>query len=144
MRRILCQWEHPGECEQLTGPVRKRFAIQGRRRKGIPNKVTTDIRQAIAGILEFHAGDIQRWIAQVANGIKLPNNYKPKPQRAGVKRPESVYAGYLVKPDPAKATELMLSMAEFSVPKLARTEVTGVGGGPMILKLVEEVTEASV
>lgn len=36
-----------------------------------------------------------------------------------------------VKPNPAKAFELFQSVVEYHIPKLARTEHTGEGGGPV-------------
>jgi hypothetical protein len=36
-----------------------------------------------------------------------------------------------VKPNPARAFELFQSVVEYHVPKLARTEVVGDGGGPV-------------
>lgn len=36
-----------------------------------------------------------------------------------------------VKPNPIKAAELFVSVIEYHVPKLNRTELTGGGGGPV-------------
>ena len=41
-----------------------------------------------------------------------------------------------VKPDPGKALDLLHKMAEFHIPKLARTEVTGAENGPLTIKVV--------
>ena len=38
--------------------------------------------------------------------------------------------------DPARAAELVLKMAEYVTPKLARKEVTGDGGGPVTIEVV--------
>ncbi len=35
-----------------------------------------------------------------------------------------------LKPDPHKALDIMLKMSEYHIPKLARTEISGVDGGP--------------
>lgn len=40
-----------------------------------------------------------------------------------------------VKPNPAKAFELFQSVVEYHIPKLARTEVSGKDGGPVVLQL---------
>lgn len=77
------------------------------RPKGTPNRATADVRAAIARLLETNAENMTEWLAQVANGI-----------------PEQD-----VKPDPAKALDLMHKMAEYHIPKLARTEVSGTPGG---------------
>lgn len=72
------------------------------RRKGIPNKVTTEVRAIFKGIMERNASKVEAWIAAVA------------------------------KDDPARATELLLRLAEFHLPKLARTEVGGLADTPLV------------
>jgi hypothetical protein len=76
----------------------------GGRAKGVPNKLTADVRAVFAGIMERNAEKCEGWIAQVAAT------------------------------DPFKATDLLLRLAEFHVPKLARSEVTGKDGGPLIVQ----------
>ena len=70
------------------------------RPKGIPNKSTSIVREAIANLLERNAPNMDRWLNQIAEE------------------------------DPYKALDLMNKMAEYHIPKLARTEVTGAEGGP--------------
>lgn len=77
---------------------------RGGRQKGVPNKVTADVRQVFAGIMERNAAKCEAWIEQVAET------------------------------DPFKATDLLLRLAEYHIPKLARSEVTGKDGGAIIVK----------
>jgi hypothetical protein len=83
----------------------------GGSRKGKPNKATADVRAAIAGIAEGMAHKVQGWIEQVAEG----------------------HGGR--QPDPARAAELYLRAIEYHIPKLARSEVVGDGGGPVVLQV---------
>lgn len=71
--------------------------------KGAINKTTADVRQAIAMLAESSAPKVQEWLQVVAND------------------------------DPAKALDLWLKMIEYHIPKLARTELTGKDGGPVVI-----------
>lgn len=71
--------------------------------KGAINKTTADVRQAIAMLAESSAPKVQEWLSLVAAD------------------------------DPAKAMDLWLKMIEYHIPKLARTEVTGKDGGPVVI-----------
>jgi hypothetical protein len=77
------------------------------RPKGSPNKATAAVREAIAVFAEGNAHKLQEWLDDVAMGV----------------------GGN--KPDPAKAADLYLRAIEYHIPKLARTEMTGVDGGPV-------------
>jgi hypothetical protein len=81
----------------------------GGRQAGTPNKATQEARQAIASFVDGNAHRLTEWLDAVANGD-----------------PE-----HDVKPNPAKAFELFQSVVEYHIPKLARTEHTGDGGGPV-------------
>ena len=85
------------------------------RPRGTPNKATTDARKAIALFVEENAHRLTGWLDQVAEGVRDPND--------GTKM--------LVKADPAKAFEMFQTVVEYHIPKLARTEHTGEGGGPL-------------
>jgi len=63
--------------------------------KGVPNKATTAVREAIAQLAEQNIGRVQEWLNRVATR------------------------------DPGKATELYLRLLEYHVPRLARTELSG-------------------
>lgn len=86
----------------------------GGRASGTPNKATTEARQAIATFVEGNAHRLTEWLDSVANGI-----------------PEQD-----VKPNPAKAFELFQSVVEYHIPKLARQEHVGEGGGPLVVEIV--------
>jgi hypothetical protein len=73
------------------------------RKKGVPNKVTQDVRAAIALLAQENVGRCQEWLDRIADK------------------------------DPDKAMDLYLKMLEYHVPKLARSEITGEGGGPVVI-----------
>lgn len=62
---------------------------------GVPNRVTGAFRETVNRLLDDNAENVSQWLKQVA--IE----------------------------DPAKAIELVAKLAEYAVPKLARTEVHG-------------------
>jgi hypothetical protein len=92
----------------------------GGRIAGVPNKVTADARTAIAKFVNDNAHRLQSWLDVIANG-------KPEVDEAG----DPIPGKYAVKPDPAHAFELFQSVIEYHVPKLARSEHVGDGGGPV-------------
>lgn len=73
------------------------------------------MREAIARVLQTNADKFGVWLTRVAEGSKA----KGKRGRA---------------PDPGRALQLAMDMAEYHIPKLARTEITGAGGGPVIIQ----------
>ena len=81
---------------------------------GVPNKSTAAVREAIATLLERNAENMDRWLTTVAEGDE---------ERG-------------IKPAPDKALDIMQKMAEYHIPKLARTEVTGAENGPITIKVV--------
>jgi hypothetical protein len=83
------------------------------RPKGIPNKSTATVREAIATLLERNAEKMDEWLQMVAYGDDSLG----------------------IKPAPDKALDIMQKMAEYHIPKLARTEVTGAEGGPQEFKV---------
>ena len=68
---------------------------RGGRKKGTPNKITRDLRAALATLMEHNFEKLQTWIDDTAAK------------------------------DPAKAAELCLRVFEHCAPKLARMEVAG-------------------
>ena len=80
----------------------------GGRKPGVPNKATQEAREAVKAILDSNRPFIQSWIQQTADGIMDDQTGK-----------------YIVQPNPAKACEIVQNLVEYSVPKLARTEVVG-------------------
>jgi hypothetical protein len=75
------------------------------RAKGVPNKSTAAVREAIAKMAELNAPHFAMWLDQVA-----------------AKSPE-------------KACDIYLRAIEYHIPKLARTEVTGQDGQPVALQV---------
>jgi hypothetical protein len=69
------------------------------RPKGVPNRVTTEFREAVRRLLEDNSENFGIWLKQVAEG----------------------YEGQ--KGDPGKALDLVAKLAEYAAPKLARTEI---------------------
>ena len=100
-------------------------AKTGGRLSGTPNKATQAAREVIAVFVDGNAHRLQEWLDKVADGV-------PKTDAEGAPTGD-----YWVKPDPEKAFGLFQSVVEFSVPKLARTELTGENGGPIVLQLQE-------
>ena len=71
---------------------------RGGRPKGAANKITEEIKEAFALVLENRLPDLNRWIGQVAQD------------------------------DPAKAIDLMIKLSNRFLPELARTELTAKDG----------------
>ena len=81
---------------------------------GSPNKSTAMVREAIATLLERNSEKMDEWLQLVAYGDESLG----------------------IKPQPDKALDIMQKMAEYHIPKLARTEVTGAENGPITIKVV--------
>jgi hypothetical protein len=84
------------------------------RPRGVPNKSTTVVREAIANLLERNSEKMDEWLQLVAYGDSELG----------------------VKPQPDKALDIMQKLAEYHIPKLARTEVVGDPNQPMTIKVV--------
>ena len=83
------------------------------RPKGVPNKSTAIVREAIALLLENNVENMEKWLKTVADGDETKN----------------------IKPQPDKALDILQKMAEYHIPKLARTEVVGDRDKPLELKI---------
>jgi hypothetical protein len=80
---------------------------------GVPNKSTAAVREAIATLLDRNAEKMDEWLQLVAYGDSELG----------------------VKPQPDKALDIMQKLAEYHIPKLARTEVVGDANQPVELKI---------
>jgi hypothetical protein len=85
---------------EVSGGVANLTNMGKGRPKGVPNKSTAIVREAIANLLERNAPNMDKWLNEVAQE------------------------------DPYKALDLMNKLSEYHIPKLARTEVTGLDGAP--------------
>lgn len=95
----------------MSAPGRKKGCQKfGGRVKGTPNHATLEFKTAVTQLLDRNRDNLARWLALVADGD-----------------------GADMKPDPAKALDLVSRLAEYAYPKLARSEQTGPDGGPQEL-----------
>jgi hypothetical protein len=95
----------------------------GGRQKGTPNKVTNDVRAAFAKLLESNVGQMQAWLTAVAEGEK-----EQATKRDGeliTDKDGKPVMRWLRAPDPGYAMKLVADLAEYHIPKLARTELSG-------------------
>ena len=76
-----------------------------------PNKVTIEFRETVQMLLDDNRENVARWLTLVAEGDGTDRGA----------------------PDPGKALDLLAKLAEFAAPKLARTEITGKNGGPVVV-----------
>jgi hypothetical protein len=76
------------------------------RPKGVGNKSTGMAREAIARFVDGNAPSMQKWLEQVADGVKNDDDK------------------YIVLPNPEKAFGMLQSVMEYHLPKLARSEHT--------------------
>lgn len=76
----------------------------GGSRKGIPNKSTANAREAIARFVDGNSDRLQGWLDELAADEKH---------------------------GPKAALDAFMGLLEYHVPKLARTEHVGDGGGPL-------------
>jgi hypothetical protein len=79
----------------------------GGSRKGVPNKSTANAREAIARFVDGNSDRLQGWLDDIA----LDEKQGPK-----------------------AALDAFMGLLEYHVPKLARTEHVGDGGGPVIVQ----------
>jgi hypothetical protein len=74
----------------------------------VPNKVTQEAREAVKALLDANLPYLQVWLQTTADGVY--------DDQAGK---------WIVPPNPGKACDIVQNLVEYSVPKLARTEVVG-------------------
>ncbi len=79
------------------------------RKAGIPNKATTNAREAIARFVDGNTDKMQAWLEAIEQ-----------------------------KDGPQAAWRCLMDVVEYHVPKLARTEVTGKDGGAIATTVIHE------
>ena len=104
MKSHFLQWKR---LEMIGRP--KGTPKTGGRVAGKPNAATVEFRETVTKLLSDNAANVAIWLQQVAQGHGD------------------------AKPDPGKALDMLAKLAEYAAPKLARTEVTGAGGGPVVI-----------
>lgn len=72
------------------------------RPEGVPNKVTKDIKEAYRLLIESNLNNLTKWVERIAEK------------------------------DPEKAIRILSDLSEYVIPKLARQELTGPGGAPLL------------
>jgi hypothetical protein len=77
----------------------------GGRTKGVPNKATADVKQAIAAFTSANVSKLDEWLNQID--------------------------------DPAKRLDLYFKALEYTMPKLARSELVGDKDQPISVSLVQ-------
>ena len=91
----------------------------GGRQLGTPNRATTQARQAVAALVEGNTRQLSDWLQKVAIGIPRLDPLTG-----------AATTDYVVRPNPAKAFELLASLLEFHTPKLTRMQVSGQESDP--------------
>jgi hypothetical protein len=85
---------------------------------GSPNKSTSAAREAIARFVDGNTDKMQGWLEQVANGVY-----------------DEAEGKYIVFPNPEKAFQMLQSVVEYHVPKLARQELVGDDKAPVKIQV---------
>ena len=81
----------------------------GGRKAGTPNRTTREFRETVAFLLEANLDNLSLWLDQVARGTLQELN------------------GQVVgaPPNPGKALDLLIKLAEYAAPKMKRVEMEG-------------------
>lgn len=96
------------------------------RKKGVPNKATGVAREAFAMFVETNASKMQKWLNRVAEGVPVIDpDTNEQAERNGVPL-------WITPPAPATALDIIQRIAEYHIPKLARTEVVGDANQPVV------------
>jgi hypothetical protein len=101
------------------------------RQIGSVNKVTLTAKLAIAEFVDGNAHRLTGWLDAVAEGTPmLDSQGKQVYDQDGNKV-------YITRPNPERAFNLFQSVVEYHVPKLARSEISGPGGGVIPIAAVD-------
>lgn len=87
-------------------------------------------RDHVEAVLQEHGASLSTWIGQIAYGIKRPVSERAQ------------HGTWAVAPNPSLALTHITAIAEFAVPKLSRTEITGPAGGALQVEVVALVAQA--
>jgi len=101
------------------------------RQPGTPNKVTLTAKLAIAEFVDGNAHRLTGWLDAVAEGTP---QLDAKGQQVYDQDGNKVY---VTRPNPERAFNLFQSVVEYHVPKLARSEISGPGGGVIPIAAVD-------
>jgi hypothetical protein len=101
------------------------------RQVGSVNKVTLTAKLAIAEFVDGNAHRLEGWLDAVAEGTPMLDlDGKQIYDQDGNKV-------YITRPNPERAFNLFQSVVEYHVPKLARSEISGPGGGVIPIAAVD-------
>ena len=101
------------------------------RTPGTLNKVTLTAKVAIAAFVDGNAHRLTGWLDAVADGTPmLDAQGRQVYDQDGNKV-------YVTRPNPERAFNLFQSVVEYHVPKLARSEISGPGGGVIPIAAVD-------
>ncbi len=92
---------------------------------GRPNKLTSAARSAFMATFGELEGDLRGWLEATAKG-----DVREVEQPDGSKKVVVLRA-----PDPARAADILVRMAEYHFPKLGRQELVGEGGGAIVFRM---------
>jgi hypothetical protein len=84
----------------------------GGRKKGTPNEINAEVREAFRNLVHKNVPNFQKWITRIAQT------------------------------DPDKAMDIMFKVSEYFIPKLQRTELTGADGGEIKQAIVWTIPNA--
>lgn len=105
----------------------------GGRKKGVPNKVTSEARAVLAAIVEKKLGELDAMIDECRYGIEIE-----KTVTGPDGKPQTVLGR--LNADPGRAAKLVLEAAEYCLPKLGRVEHVGENGAPIQI-VIQKFTE---
>ena len=97
------------------------------RPKGVPNKITREMRPIMQAIVERNLKDAQQILDDIRYGTVIE---KTMPDG-------SIVSGRL-NAKPEEMMKILLNLAEFCIPKLGRTEHVGGDGPPIVFRIEED------
>ncbi len=98
----------------------------GGRRRGIPNKVTREMREMIKLALDEKFETLGEALDEVRFGIEIEKQM-----------PDGQVVVGRLNADPGKYVECLAKLAEYCIPRLGRQELTGADGGPVVVEIVK-------